>query len=537
TYALDINPLFDVTQQRQGMAESKIIFNLAMCGSLDICITPEFSDELQRHADKFDQDPVLALASALPSIPLGNAESIKRLSNELREIIFPNRSTSGKRSANDNSDLNHIAYCIEYKLSGFITREKTLLRSSDIINRQYGIKILSPEEVIQTDTKQEDITLSTRTPETLSIRNIENFNPTEIGGFLESFGVLDSTIKTLHFENSHGTNIEHVGVYLETNLIGYASWQKPSKIKNVINLHFYLDETAHEPTKVIDNIFERVFRCVPPLTSARIELSIHEKQTTTKQTALSIGFLQRLNSTELSKVAFNGFINESNWGKFRSDFSELSGLNLPEKLPKNKELLNTGVPITGKNKQEFRCYSLFDFETLISPGFLLPKGRECLLLPIKETYASQLLGELSPQRTLLPSEGVSLLLEKAYFRSTARKDYFKKGTTIAFYVSGKKSIQEIVGLARITYSELLDEDQADFSLQRQGVLPREKLAAIANSEGKLHAFTFDNFNEFPSRLDFKKAKSMGVISDANLITVEKLPYEKFKKIIDSVYKS
>ena len=80
----------------------------------------------------------------------------------------------------------------------------------------------------------------------------------------------------------------------------------------------------------------------------------------------------------------------------------------------------------------------------------------------------------------------------------------------------------MIGCARVTYSDVLTVDEIELKLKRQGVLSRSELERMAKSSGKLHVFTFDNFNRFPTRIPFTFLKEMSMISGANLITAEQL---------------
>ncbi|WP_159420377.1 hypothetical protein, partial [Pseudomonas syringae group genomosp. 3] len=105
----------------------------------------------------------------------------------------------------------------------------------------------------------------------------------------------------------------------------------------------------------------------------------------------------------------------------------------------------------------------------------------------------------------------------------------------AFYVSGNKSIQEIIGFARITYSDVISIDEAAIKLDRQGVLSRLELASMVDNSGKIHVFTFDNFLEFDRRVSFLRAKELELISNANLVSPEKVGFEKLKVLIGEAF--
>lgn len=89
----------------------------------------------------------------------------------------------------------------------------------------------------------------------------------------------------------------------------------------------------------------------------------------------------------------------------------------------------------------------------------------------------------------------------------------------------------------MTFSDKLTLEAIEVNLTRQGVLDYKELKRIAetSSRGEIHAFTFDNFSLFPKAVPFKQLKTMGIVSDANLVTVEKVGKKGLRQLIDAAY--
>jgi len=142
----------------------------------------------------------------------------------------------------------------------------------------------------------------------------------------------------------------------------------------------------------------------------------------------------------------------------------------------------------------------------------------------------------NPQLHFLPSHEALLRLEKAYFLAPGRDRLFSKGTLVIFYVSGAGGgRKEAIGIARTTFSATVTVEQAQVALARQGVLPAKDMRKRAHKSGKLTAFTFDNFLEFPNRIPYSTLKEMRCISAANLVTAERLPFEKLQRVISEAF--
>ena len=82
---------------------------------------------------------------------------------------------------------------------------------------------------------------------------------------------------------------------------------------------------------------------------------------------------------------------------------------------------------------------------------------------------------------------------------------------------------------------MISIDEATIKVDRQGVLSREELSGIANKSGNLHVFTFDNFLEFDCRVSFARAKELGLISSANLVSPERINFEQLKILIGEAF--
>ncbi|AQT61075.1 GNAT family N-acetyltransferase [Cellvibrio sp. PSBB023] len=524
-YALDVNLLLDIYKARPGYNKVIKLMQIGLQGEFSICITPEFKKELERQTMNFADDPVLRLAEMFPELKIEN--DISSITIALREIVFPCRSSTRKFIQNDESDLMHLAYCISAGVGAFVTREKALLRASDDIKAQYNISILSPDELILDDGDILDISKPLNADFFLEASS----NTPEVRNFLRDFSTPDPINKKLFSNSPIGDNSAIYEARLDSCLFGVYFFQKPTKSTGLALACLYIDENSPKAIAAIDHFLEKSMRYRSGF-SYRLNLYIGEDQHLTKETLIKKGFFKF--EDHYVKIMCNIFLHNKNWNNFANEVKSLCGFSIPNKLPTKKELLNTGLCLTD-SKGKVLTLSWFDFETMISPRFIFNSDRNCILVPIRENYANGLLGNLTNQLSLLDSHDKTLLLEKAYFRSCSKASLFKKGELIAFYVSGSKSLQEIIGIARVTYSDLISIDDAVIKVDRQGVLSRQELCKIANKYGKIHVFTFDNFLEFDSRISFGLAKKLKLISNANLVSPEKIGSDKLKILIREAF--
>ena len=524
-YALDLNLLLDVFKARAGYKKVVRIMQIGFQGGFSICITPEFRKELSRQTENFSDDPILRLAEAFPE--LRTDLDIVEIAESLRSIVFPARAAIRKAAQNDESDLLHLAYCIAAGIGGFITREKALLRACTEIKDKHGVAILSPDEIIPEDDESSDISSPLNSDFSFS----KSWVTEEIVGFLDGFSlpiVMRSMLSSASPIKAAASVYE---ARLDNVIFGVYFFRKPIKDSSSAVAGLYIDESCPQSIAAIDHFLEMALRNKSGF-SYRLDMYIGKGQGLTEETLLKRGFFR--SDDHFVKIISNLFLDSKNWASFASSVKSSCGFSVSEKLPSNKELKNTGICLTDAGGR-IEAFSWFDFETIFGPRFILAPDRDCVLVPIRENFANGLIGNLKNQLSLLSSHEKILLLEKAYFRSPVKSAVFKKGGIIGFYVSGSKSIQELIGFARVTYSDLVDVDEATIRLDRQGVISRKELEGIANGSGKIHVFTFDNFIEFDHRISFAKAKKLGLISDANLVSPERIDFKKLKLLIGHAF--
>lgn len=524
-YALDLNLLLSVYKAHEGYKKVANIMRIGFQGGFSICITPEFRKELERKSDYFHDDPVMRLAEVFPEVKTD--ADIGCVAEELRDIVFPYRTSTRKSAQNDESDLRHLAYCISSGIGGFITSDKALLRACNKIKDEYGVLILSPDELVSYDGNLLDIETPLNTDFSFSNSKVTE----EIRSFVKDFSAPSIVLDLLDADSPVTGAAVVCEARMDGDLFGVYLCNKPNKGTSSALAILYIDERYPQSVAAIDHFLETTLRYKRGF-PYRLDLYIGKGQDLTEQTLLKKGFFK--SGDHFVKILISQFLDAKNWQRFCKDLQALCGICIPEKIPSKKELENTGICITDESNH-VEVFSRFNFESIIGPRFILSPDRYCILVPIQENYANGLIGNIKRQQSLLSSHEKALLLEKAYFRSTRKASLFKKGGIIALYVSGSKSIQEVIGFARITYSEIISIDEATVKVDRQGVLSRDKLLEIADKSGRLHVFTFDNFLEFDRRLPFKQGKYLGLISDANLVAPQLINLEQLKILIREAF--
>lgn len=532
TYVIDLNIFFDIVKKRINRTDATRFISAGLSQEARVMVTPEFVKELERNSPQDKPDPILEFARALPVLPLIPNLEIGNLLHELEPIIFPGSVTFTRKKVQSISDLTHLAYCIHHRATGFITREKAILAASEKLQEMYMLETLSPADLTQPVNPHSCISRTLRANlgrEDVAIMAAEEADRGEVERFLIARGVIERNLSTIWHPGATSYPRRRVTARVGSNLLAVASWDRSSSVSQSTVLHLYVDETSLWAETVIDHVLEVVLRDTQSPMVRMVVLDTSIEQTKTKNTAVKRGFLKtfwgdrRLPAGQLSKLAANGLISTDNWDSFRTGVERSAGLRLPMRMPSNEEFNNTGIVIKNQSEGEIYRLSLFDFETLVSPGVVLCPGRSAVIVPIQLRFAKDLFAYVQPQVELFPSPEALLHVEKAYFRANRKTSHFNRGTLVLFYLSGAGGgTKEIIGCARVTYSEVLSVDEIELKLERQGVLSRSVLENIANHDRKVHAFTFDNFCPFLRKIPFNFLKERSIVSGANLITVEEV---------------
>jgi len=89
TYVLDLNVFFDVVRDRVHRKEASLLIKAGLNHQIRVCVTPQFTEELRRHARAGESDPVLEFAKEIPTLPKIDPSELERLLPELQALIFP----------------------------------------------------------------------------------------------------------------------------------------------------------------------------------------------------------------------------------------------------------------------------------------------------------------------------------------------------------------------------------------------------------------------------------------------------------------
>ena len=531
-WVLDLNVVFDALRQRdRGQS-------LWLLGAAPIVVTAELIRELERTSTEPD-DEFLRAARSLPRLPEPPADQVARLTSALRDSMRLTSDATSKRGITDTSDLRHLAACIYHRAYGFVTRDGRILSHAEALRDQYGLRVAAPTDLAPSDSGAADAGASSVTAELdhrlLTGGSLKDNDRAALANFLERLGLSADRRDAVMNPGTTQQPAEQRVVRVGDRIVGVAALAPPTILGQPWTAHVYVEESRGESQVTAEHLFDWLVR---PRTFGklyRIDLHSEAGKLTTKQVALDCGFrrVQTGNGgpdATLSKLVYGGFLLPDGWRSFSADFKEQTGLRLAATMPAWGEASDKGIEISQLEAAGNRI-PLFDFETLISPGLLLPVGRSGVVVPVRPSYAEQLLPPTVKQSSLLPDREAALRLERAYFFRAGRHGILPRGTIVVFYLSEPR--MEAAAVARATFSATLSKEEAVATLSRQGVLTSADIGTRADAEGRVTAFTFDSLTGIPRAVSYGKLKRLDCVGPANYVAAEAVSHDQLLRIVSA----
>ncbi len=535
SYVIDLNIFLTLIKNQEDGTLISEIMQAAVAGEFSLFVTPEFQEELIR-AKKGNVDPVLDLAGkTLPVLDKIDETELNRLKEEIRTIVFPDRSQTRREAANDESDLRHLAYCIQNYKSGFLTQEKALLRARDALHSKYGLTLYSPQDFKveyfgSIDPSPINVPLSN---ETGSVQISDAKNAGQIRPFLEGLGKDFSEISKIILKNSvRGVRERKIVADGQDTYAVYVAQTKGTKHDTLEGFFVSTGEQFSNRAVIFQHMLECFMRHSQTIKASNIVFYVRKEDFDFEKICIGRGF-ERTDCNipgmiALVKIPCPPLVTKANWRKFQEVFTKNTDIQLPRLIPSMRA--NTfGTPIiqAAKSGRDYEA-DLFQLETLISPSLVLLPKRTGVMLSIAPAYAENLLARADDQLPFALREEALLRVEKAYYRKPTHTKYFLVGMPIAFYESG--SGRGVIGCARITSANVVSSDNALKIYRKYGVLSARELADYTDKQGNVQVITFDNFKVFPRPVPLKRLQELGC-AKANMVGPEKLSYEQLFSII------
>lgn len=536
TFAMDLNVLFDLIRQRSNAAFVKTILSRALDGIITLRVTDEFVKELERTTISGRPDPTLDFARSLPRFPQLSPESQQNCIEDLAREIFPSRFAAGSLTAQDRSDLLHLASAVHHKISGFITGEKAILEARPALLTKHGLDVFSPAELAETLTPTDwggEHDYRSAQGRELSVADMQESERPQMRDFLVTLSAPEETISHALSTGSTGALRRRVSVRSEDSIQGFASWEAPLGLAKTMEIFVWVDEELSGAEAIADHLLSTALADASRVGPVLLTWRADKRQSIVRRCALAQGFraahtLSGHASDTFCKVCVGRPVGPENWHDIRLQVQKVSGVVLPENLPVNNgaETKFTVADPQGERTQ----VSLRELETLLSPILVLLPGRGGVIVPIRKVFAEELF-HFSPQPSLLARREAALLSERIYYSDRRNITLLRPGSPILFYESLKKNGRGVIfACGRVIRSEHRSLTGLPKDLERRGVLSTENLLKM-NYLKRVTVTYFDNIMKLRSPIGIEVLRSKGWISAASLITASVVDAEKLGRIL------
>lgn len=496
-----------------------------------LAISSEIEAELNRTAQSGKTDPMLFFVGTFPKFLPPPVQEWNRLEPALAALVFPERHASGSLSANDRSDLMHLATAIHHGLPGLITSDTRILDRAPELRQQFGVDAISPEMFqVKPRYAAELIAHEAHSAAIIEVHKASSAHTPDIRRLLTSLGI-DTASQVNEWAASDGDTsacARHV-VLRNGTVAGYIV--SPTKIRDVeVRANVAVDEFQQNADEVAQSLLRFVMGLLGPGEVGRLRISCPPRQASLREVATTFGYVASTSTpTDLQKIAVKGRFTERNWRVNRDLLTTVVNVGLPETPPVFRNI-DQQISIIRPDGQRV-LVSIFKLECLLAPLLLCLPRREGVLVPIRKQFEEHLLAD-SPQDTFLPLGKAQLAPLRHYLSDKKTLKNYVRGDLMLFYESAKnKGAGAVIAVGRVVRAYLRDESAMQTIDLAPSALDTSKLSSIGVSKTKTIA-VFDNVLRLPRPVPLSELRSLGCGEAHQLITSQRLTSEQVQAIVE-----
>ena len=531
-YLLDLNVLFDLGPRRARHEAARDLFHAERHGACQLAVSAELRDELVRTAAAAPRsDPMHTWAAIFITFPSPPKTETDRLVAELGTAIFPQRSRDGSYTANELSDLTHLATAVHHRLAGFITNDDAILNAGKQIEATFAIQVFSPLVFQPSDDlgSREEVFEASATGAARAVVPLPAEMEGQVRQMLLGLGLSDADVVS-HWGavDSAERSMLRSAMFTGQHLKGYmASLRQVDRA--TITGRMAIDESKPEGREAGRLLLNQILARARDVAPIRVRLQLAPKQVAALELAVGAGFASAEDGAVLSKLVLNRIVTPANWAATVADLQALAQLRLPSVCPAFKGIDQQIEVLCPDGNRRF--VRLHEIESGLSPAIFCLPGRPAVITPIKRDFAEQLL-EHSPQANLLPRSRAAQFSERHYFSSERTLRYFTRGAIMLFYESSRgRGAAAVVAVARVQRAYLKPEkaiDQTDFD---PSVLSADTLSSIGSSKSKT-VTAFDNLIVLRRPVPLSSLQKLGCGEPNQLRSTRPITSEQLTKILD-----
>ena len=533
-YVIDLNVLFDVTKKRLRAKEAGAVMNAGFRNVVRVAVSEEFVEELKRTSLPRPDDPLLSLALELPRLTPPSEPSRTKMVETLANLVFYDRFARGALTTQDQSDLVHLATAIHHKSAGFVTGEKSILRAREQLQQTHGIDIVGVAEFAETmePSRVDRGPLQARIQGVhVSVAAIDEQNRIPAQNFLRRMYVPDQQVVEATVATQADVLIRRVILSAGEDIIAFGSWSLRRGPMPMSEAFLCVDQDHQAAESAAEFLIAKICRECSRVGPALIKLRQMPGHALTLHTAMASGFRATEGFTEsqsvLQKIALGRPVYESNWAWARKELLSLSGVDLPESMP--RDALGDRIVITSPSGKRVRT-TLYDLETLLSPALFVSRVRSCCIVPVKRKFAELLLE--SRQFQMLEAPEVTFLNERTYFSSPRTASIISNGGCLLFYESAEAGGHSaVVAAARIVRVTVEPRRSVSLASHRRGVLNPIHLEQMGRDE-KITVTAFDNLMMLRNPVGLVRLRQLGCADGSNFVTAKRVDPKQVATILE-----
>lgn len=529
-YLLDLNVLFDLGPRRPRNELALDVFHAERHGSCQLALSGELRAELVRTAKAANRsDPMHNWAAIFITFPVPPDAEKTELIEALSAIVFPEKVLAQNFSANDLSDLTHLATAVHHRLAGFITNDDAILSAAGQIEKRFDLHVVSPLVFQPRDPAEREEQFETTTAgATLTAAPMQADGEDLLRKMLKSMGVADSdAVAHWGAVDTAERTVQRVAVASADRLVGYLACPRQMET-SVVAGRLALDEADPYAQAAGRLLLNKLLARAKEGAPSRVSLHLAPRQAAARELALGLGFAGAENGSSLVKLVLNRVVTPGNWATTAAELSTLAQLKLPNSCPSFKGI-DQQIEILCPDGNR-RYVRLQEVETALAPAIFCLPGRPAVITPIQKGFADQLL-EHSPQSTFLPHARAAQFAERHYFSDERTLKFFTRGMLMLFYESGKgRGAAAIVAIGRVQRAFLKQDGAIEQSDLDPSVLSAQTLASIGTSKTKT-VTAFDNLIVLRKPVPLSSLKKIGCGEPHQLITTRPITAEQLSKIL------
>ncbi|MFA6444245.1 MAG: GNAT family N-acetyltransferase [Sterolibacterium sp.] len=528
-FLLDLNVLFDLAPRRLRHDDAISIFQSERMNFCRLAISNEIREELHRTAHQGKTDPMESYISVFPSFPLFQSSSSDTLIEDLASLIFPDRYQQAQLTANDTSDLRHVATAIQNDLAGLITNDGAILVAAPQIKAKYGVEVISPAAFeLDSMSIRSSNTFETSENSSLTLLEVSNADEPVLHALLSKLKLSGSTIAAGWLPtDTQGRIAARRAVWNDTALVGYLTWSAIGPT-GITCARVAVDETNLQALNGARILLIYLLEQLASHGSRRVSLEFPPHQSHLRELAVGFGFRGAPGQYQLTKLILGGVLTRDTWHVRQTELAKNGGLKLPADIPAYRSADQHIQVLTPDGNQVHETLDVL--ESLLSPALLCLPGRPAVITPVQRNFSVPLLG-CSPQGSLLPAGTASLFHDRHYVSGPQTLRHFKRGTLILFYESTKQGGRgEVIAIARVRQAYLKQSNALGVSDLEHSVLNATTLTSIGKSKMKT-VTVFDNIFPLSRPVPLKTLQHIGCGRPNDLISTHPITDAQLQEIL------